>query len=241
MVRGPRRLHLRYSCRHANRRYRSPPLCRWLCLRRLGCQNGFDVDPRVSIRVFSQVDSVSFPSFCCHARRRPQSLTRAITRQWCRRLRLITGDCICLLLAAVINNAMKDKNSQTSWRIPIGVQFIWGFILAVGMIFLPESPQWLIKKERNDGAARALSRLVSLPLEYPEIWAELDETRVSFQREKELGKSYYLSCFRATDNKILLCTLTGIFIQAWQQLTGINFILYTVPCSSRILASVTSS
>lgn len=35
-----------------------------------------------------------------------------------------------------------------------------------------------------------------------------------------------MDCFRPSDNRILLRTLTGIFIQAWQQLTGVNFIFY---------------
>ena len=133
---------------------------------------------------------------------------------------------IGLLVAAIINNATKDKPTHASWQIPIAIQFIWGLILAVGMILLPESPRWLIKKERDEDAAHALSRLISLPPQHPEIRAELDEIRVSYQHEKELGESSYLDCFRSSDNKILLRTLTGIFIQAWQQLTGINFIFY---------------
>jgi MFS family permease len=65
-----------------------------------------------------------------------------------------------------------------------------------------------------------------LPPDHPEIEAELDEIRANFRLEQELGESSYLDCFRPTRNKILLRTLTGIFIQAWQQLTGINFIFY---------------
>ena len=94
------------------------------------------------------------------------------------------------------------------------------------MILLPESPRWLVKRERDADAAHALSRLISLPPDHPEIQAELDEIRTSYHKEKELGESSYLDCFRITHNKILLRTLTGIFIQAWQQLTGINFIFY---------------
>ena len=84
----------------------------------------------------------------------------------------------------------------------------------------------MIKKHRDDDAAHALSRLTSLPPDNPEVTAELDEIRLNLKHEEELGESSYLDCFRATDNRILFRTLTGIFIQAWQQLTGINFIFY---------------
>jgi len=94
------------------------------------------------------------------------------------------------------------------------------------MILLPESPRWLIKKERDEDAARALSRLISLPPDHPELRAELEEVRAAHQQEKELGESSYLDCFRATDNKIRLRTFTGILIQGWQQLTGVNFVFY---------------
>lgn len=43
-----------------------------------------------------------------------------------------------ILLASVINNATKDRENHSAWRIPISVQFIWAFILLTGMFFLPE-------------------------------------------------------------------------------------------------------
>ena len=84
----------------------------------------------------------------------------------------------------------------------------------------------MIKKHRDADAAHALSRLTSLPANDPEVTNELNEIRVYLKREEALGKSSYLDCFRASDNRILFRTLTGIFIQAWQQLTGVNFIFY---------------
>ncbi|KAH8983128.1 general substrate transporter [Lactarius hatsudake] len=136
------------------------------------------------------------------------------------------GITIGLLLSNVFNNATKDRPNHSSYRIPVAIQFIWAAILAVGMFLLPESPRWLIKKHRDADAAHSLSRLTTLPPDHPEVAAELEEIRLHLKHEDELGQSSYMDCFRPSDNRICFRTLTGIFIQAWQQLTGVNFIFY---------------
>ena len=45
---------------------------------------------------------------------------------------------IGILLASVINNATQARASHAAYRIPIAVQFVWAFVLAVGMALLPE-------------------------------------------------------------------------------------------------------
>jgi len=136
------------------------------------------------------------------------------------------GITIGLLLAAIFNNATKNRPNHSSYRIPVAIQFVWAAILAAGMAFLPESPRWLIKNHRDADAARALARLTSLPPDDPEVLFELEEVRLNLKREEELGESSYLDCFRSSDSRMRFRTLTGIFLQAWQQLTGINFIFY---------------
>ncbi len=39
---------------------------------------------------------------------------------------------IGLFLAAIVNNATKNRNDSGSYRIPIAVQFLWALILIVG-------------------------------------------------------------------------------------------------------------
>ncbi|KAI0644198.1 MFS monosaccharide transporter [Trametes meyenii] len=133
---------------------------------------------------------------------------------------------IGLLLAAVVNNATKDRQDHSAWRISISIQFIWAFVLCTGMAYLPESPRWLVKKGKDKQAAKALARLTSLDPTDPEVETELSDIRAALEEEEKLGESGYLDCFRPSHNKITLRTLSGIFIQAWQQLTGINFIFY---------------
>jgi len=134
---------------------------------------------------------------------------------------------IGLLIAAVVNDGTKDQSGASSYRIPIAIQFIWAAILAGGMMFLPESPRFLIKKGKDAEAAQALGRVLGLDASDPEVAAEVAEIRANFEAELSLGESSYIDCFRSSSgNKIAFRTLTGIFIQAWQQLTGINFIFY---------------
>jgi len=91
------------------------------------------------------------------------------------------------------------------------------------MFMLPETPRWLVTKNRNTDAAKSLARLRRLPLDHPALVAELEEFKASWEYQLSLGKSSWAECFKGN---IAKRTFTGIGIQALQQLVGINFIFY---------------
>lgn len=128
-----------------------------------------------------------------------------------------------LLLAAIINNATKDRNDTGCYRIPIAVQFAWAIILITGMIILPETPRYLIKNNKPEKAAKALAKIRRLPIDHPAIVDELAEVQANHDYELSIGKASYADCFKGTMGKRLL---TGCLLQGLQQLTGINFIFY---------------
>ncbi|KAF4976814.1 hypothetical protein FZEAL_6555 [Fusarium zealandicum] len=130
---------------------------------------------------------------------------------------------IGLLLAAIVNNATAKRNDTGSYRIPIAVQFAYSLFLFIGMLLLPETPRFLIKRGRDDAAAKSLGKIRRLQPDHPAIVAELKEVRANHEFEKSLGKSSYLDCFKPP---ILKRQFTGMALQALQQLTGINFIFY---------------
>nr|ACR78274.1 putative xylose transporter [Rasamsonia emersonii] len=127
-----------------------------------------------------------------------------------------------LFLAAIVDNATKDRNDTGSYRIPLAVQAAWSLVLVAGMITLPETPRYLIKRNRPEAAARALARLRRLPVNSPHL-AELADIAQHHERELNLGGNSYLDCFRGNLGKRLA---TGCLLQALQQLTGVNFIFY---------------
>ncbi|KAG1843306.1 monosaccharide importer [Suillus subalutaceus] len=130
------------------------------------------------------------------------------------------------LLAAIVLNATKNELSYTAWRTPIAVQFAWAAILSGGIALLPESPRFLMHKGREDEARRALARFMTMPPESPEVELELDEIATALAADRAIGQGTYMDCFRNNESKNGLRTWTGIWLQGWQQLTGINFIFY---------------
>ncbi|KIW58165.1 hypothetical protein PV05_02712 [Exophiala xenobiotica] len=130
---------------------------------------------------------------------------------------------IGLFLAAIVLNSTKNRQDTGSYRIPIAVQFAWAIILVVGMLLLPETPRFLIKKGNQTKAARSLSRLRRLPVDHPAVVDELAEIQANHEYEMAIGTASYLACFKAPIRKRLF---TGMALQALQQLTGVNFIFY---------------
>jgi MFS transporter, SP family, sugar:H+ symporter len=134
---------------------------------------------------------------------------------------------IGLLLAAIVNNATKNRNDTGSYRIPVAVQFAWAIILFGGMLILPETPRYLIKRGRHADAAKSLSRLRRLDVDHPALVEELAEIQANHDYEMSIGTASYLTLLKAPIRKRLL---TGCALQALQQLTGVNFIFYYGTC-----------
>ena len=130
---------------------------------------------------------------------------------------------IGLLIASIVDNATKNRNDTGSYRIPVAVQFAWAIILVAGMLVLPETPRYHIKRGRNEKAAKALARLRRLDIDHPALVEELSEIQANHEYEMSLGSSTYIECFKGTIGKRLA---TGCLLQGLQQLTGVNFIFY---------------
>ncbi|KAF2163501.1 hypothetical protein M409DRAFT_68432 [Zasmidium cellare ATCC 36951] len=111
---------------------------------------------------------------------------------------------IGLFLAAIVSYATGQRNDSGSYRIPVAVQFAWSIVICVGLIFLPETPRFLIKQDRHEKAASSLAKLRRLPPDHPALVEELSEIQANHAYEMSLSKATYLDCFKGTVGKRLL-------------------------------------
>lgn len=133
-----------------------------------------------------------------------------------------------LLVSSAVSQGTHNRNSASSYRIPIGLQYVWAAVLAIGMFFLPESPRFYVLKDQLDKAAESLSFLRGVPITDAGLLEELVEIKATYDYEASFGSSSLLDCFRSSPSrtKQTLRMLSGIAIQACQQFSGINFIFY---------------
>lgn len=123
---------------------------------------------------------------------------------------------IGILSSYLINYAF--TNIDGSWRWMFGMGLIPAALLSIGMIFLPESPRWLVKQNRLDEATKTLQRLRNST----NVDDELQEIRNSFK----IKQASFREIFSPWVRPVLFF---GAMLGVIQQVTGINTIIYYAP------------
>jgi len=108
-----------------------------------------------------------------------------------------------------------------AWRWMLGLGAVPGVVLAVGMLFLPESPRWLAGHGYADKAKAALRRLRGRDAD---IDVELGQLRADLRSDvQSLPQS------RLGHRAARLPLIVGIGLAVFQQVTGINTVIYFAP------------
>ncbi|KAJ4375906.1 hypothetical protein N0V83_001184 [Neocucurbitaria cava] len=129
---------------------------------------------------------------------------------------------IGLLLAAVVDNATKDRMDSGSYRIAMSIQWLFAIILGTGLFLLPESPRWYVKRNRPEDAARALSTLRGQPVDSQYVKDELNELVANYKYEMTHMQAGWVDCFRGgwKPSGNLRRVMLGVALQMMQQWTG---------------------
>lgn len=127
------------------------------------------------------------------------------------------------LLASLVNLGCHKLQGPKSWRIPFGLNFVWCMLLLVGMIFLPESPRFLMMQDRPDECIKVLANLNGVSIDDPSIELEFLQIEDGAVKDRMAGTSRWKELLEPS---ILYRTALGFAIMCLQQLSGVNYFMF---------------
>ncbi|UVI35624.1 sugar porter family MFS transporter [Brevibacterium spongiae] len=130
---------------------------------------------------------------------------------------IVVGQFAAFVINAIIFNVWGEHDGV--WRYMLAVAVLPAIALLVGMIFLPESPRWLISKNRDGQALEVLKQVRS----DERAEAEMREVELLAEQE-EVAKTGGVSDLAS--KWVLRLVLIGVGLGVAQQLTGINSVMY---------------
>ena len=123
-----------------------------------------------------------------------------------------------IFIAFISNYLLKGFGGAQDWRWMLGVEGIPAFFYILMMLRVPNSPRWLALKKQDDAEATRVLSFIYTKAEAIEKLKEIKESLVDVMTGDRLFQKKY--------NKILWL---GFLIAFFNQLSGINFVLYYAP------------
>lgn len=123
-------------------------------------------------------------------------------------------------------------NGSITWRFPLALQILFGIVCLATAPWLPESPRWLISKDRVEEADFVIASIQGgeASVFSPPVIAERNEILFAFLAEKENNVSWrMLLKGQANGPGTLRRFLLGLGTQVIVQLSGINATSYYLP------------
>jgi sugar porter (SP) family MFS transporter len=125
------------------------------------------------------------------------------------------------ILVAFVSNALLAGIGENAWRWMLGVAAFPSLLYALFCFGLPESPRWLLSRKGDREAGLAVLQRIEPQASPAEVAAEADEILAGISRQSSTGKFWTMRLRKP----ILLAILIAFF----NQLSGINAILYFAP------------
>ncbi|TDZ26446.1 Sugar transporter STL1 [Colletotrichum orbiculare MAFF 240422] len=144
---------------------------------------------------------------------------------------VLTGlfTCVGYVLESWINLGFYEfKTGPVTWRAPIAIAIAFSLVLMGSIYFLPESPRWLVMKNRSGQARAIIAALRDLDEDSLEVQAEV--AGIEHSLEETTQKAAKLSdMLKMGDDKLLYRFGLCILLQFYQQMSGSNLVSVYAP------------
>ncbi|KAK5000699.1 hypothetical protein LTR66_000490 [Elasticomyces elasticus] len=113
------------------------------------------------------------------------------------------------VVAGYIGHGFYFYSGGNQWRGPMALQMLFPFILICGLWWMPESPRWLLSKDRADEAWAVVQRLHVNPTDPNDHFAEdeFDQMRRQIELDRTFKTSYKEIFTRPSYRKRALITM----------------------------------
>ena len=135
---------------------------------------------------------------------------------------------LCFQLAigvGIVIATLVGASEAVSWRVSIGSAAVPALLMLLLQLRLPESPRWLVKRDRSEDAERVLQRVRPEGFDVAGELAEIQELEDRKQETKRSNRGW--SGLR--QGWVRPALLVGCGIAAFTQLSGIEMIIYYAP------------
>ncbi len=111
---------------------------------------------------------------------------------------------------------------EYNWRWMLGLETLPAVLYFLGLLFVPESPRWLLLRGEQEEARQILTHAVG----EDEARKELDEIHASLAKDADKTKVSVTELFAPA---LRLVLTIGIVVAIIQQITGINSVFFYAP------------